>query len=249
MKIFYSGVCDKGAKRKINQDSIWMSSNQDNTMNLFVVADGMGGHFKGEYASQAIVEGLGKWAEAFYPEDYDKKFKKMMISLQNKILEVNKQIYQNYNQSQVCGCTCVVLFRYEDTYGIISVGDSRIYKKRGWKVQLLTKDDVWENQAKIRDRFSLKEIKEHPNFGKLLCAVGTSEDISLSVQTDILKKGDSFLLCSDGLYKYCDEKRFVKILKRTNVDNINISVKKLLKAVYDEGAGDNISIILIRCDL
>ena len=50
MKIFYSGICDRGSKRKVNQDSIWMSANRDNTMNLFVVADGMGGHSKGEYA-------------------------------------------------------------------------------------------------------------------------------------------------------------------------------------------------------
>ena len=172
MKLIYCGICDIGLKREKNQDSVFMCSKEE--MSLFVVADGMGGYANGEKASQAITDELKSWAEKFAPDMFDHNFSKMMISLRNKIEEINNRIYQELNLKQICGSTCILLFIYKDCYGIINVGDSRIYKKEGWKIRSVMKDDVWENRIDVKERFSNKEIMNHENYGKLLQAVGIS---------------------------------------------------------------------------
>lgn len=247
MDIVYSGICDIGLKRKVNQDSLLMAESRGQGMYLFAVADGMGGHSDGELASKAFTDGLRAWADAFQAEHYNKNFRNMMTSLQNKIEEVNKKIYMEYNQSQVCGTTCVVLLLYQGTYGVISAGDSRIYLRRGWSTVSLMMDDVWENQRDVQRALTAKQIQNHPNYGKLVNAIGTDREVSLSVRTDTLKKGDAFLLCSDGLYKYCPEKYFKRVLRGTVRENVKENVRNLVEKTHEQGAGDNVSVILVKC--
>ena len=109
------------------------------------------------------------------------------------------------------------------------------------------KDDVWENQLDVKEKYTKKEIMNHKNYGKLLQAVGIREAFSMTSKTDMLKKGDLFLLCSDGLYKVCKEKDIRRILKNISEDNILDSVKSLITKCYLEGARDNISIIIVKC--
>ncbi|MBQ9991565.1 MAG: serine/threonine-protein phosphatase [Lachnospiraceae bacterium] len=246
MKIVYSGSCDPGLKREVNQDSIVMFFEPKNQVALFAVADGMGGHSHGEQASHWISSGLKKWMDVFSPERYECSFAKMMRALQDKLEELNKEIFFQYNQNQVCGTTCVLLFIYRDSYGVINVGDSRAYHKQGRKVRVLTVDDVWENQRSIREHFSEREIAVHPNRGKLVQAMGTKEKIALSVKTDSLHQEEVFLLCSDGLYKYCPEKYYKKTVKGLSEKNMEEAAKKLMAKVYENGAGDNASFILIK---
>lgn len=247
MKLIYSGICDIGLKREENQDSICMYSGKNNEMSLFVVADGMGGHAEGEIASRTITDRLMEWSHRFVPDVFDGKFSKMMKSLENKIEEISREIYHNFNQTQICGSTCVLLFIYKEHYGIINIGDSRIYKKERWKIKSIMKDDVWENRADIKESMSQRDITNHVNYGKLLQAVGTKENILLSCKTDLLKSGDCFLLCSDGLYKFCTEKEMYRILKGVSESNIDESVKRILAKCYEAGAKDNISIIVVKC--
>ena len=246
MKIFYSGVCDSGLKRKNNQDSICMYLNKIEEAGLFVVADGMGGHAEGETASRTITDKLREWIHYFSADVYQGKFSKMMQSLENKIEEINREIFFKYNQTQICGSTCILLFIYKDNYGIINVGDSRIYKKAGWKIKSLMKDDVWENKLDVKEKYTKKEILNHKNYGKLLQAVGIRENMSLASKTDLLKQGDIFLLCSDGLYKFCKERDIQRILKRASEDNLKDSVNSLMAKCYEAGARDNVSIIIVK---
>lgn len=167
-------------------------------MSLFVVADGIGGYTGGEIASGTITAGFQNWAENFVPNFFDGIFSKMIKSLENKLEEISREIYHKFNQTQICGSTCILLFIYKGNYGIINVGDSRIYKKDGWKLKSIMKDDVWENRIDVKEGMSKKEIISHTNYGKLLQAVGIREDISIASKTDLLKAGESFLLCSDG---------------------------------------------------
>ncbi len=247
MEIVYSGICDIGLKRKVNQDSLLTAAKHGEDMYLFAVADGMGGHADGELASRALTEGMRIWADAFSAMQFDKDFRNMMISLQNKIEEINRKIYTEYNRSQVCGSTCMVLFIYRESYGVLSAGDSRLYLHRGFKTVSVMTDDVWENQSAVWENLTGKQIRSHPNYGKLVNAVGTQRNVSLSVKTDILKRGDTFLLCSDGLYKYCPEKYLKRILRGAAKDNVEGSVRELLEKVYEQGAGDNVSVILVKC--
>lgn len=247
MRIVYSGICDIGLKRENNQDSIFTYSGKDKDVSLFVVADGMGGYSSGELASQMITNKLSQWVEHFSIELYDGNFLKMMESLEHKLEEINSEIFFRYNQEQICGSTCILLFIYKEYYGIINIGDSRIYKKEGWKIKSLMKDDVWENSPDIQERFSKREIINHPNYGKLLQSVGTKENLALASKTDILRQGDTFLLCSDGLYKMCSEKKLAGMLQFVYESKVEKCVKKMLSACYKAGAGDNVSIIVVKC--
>ena len=247
MRIIYSGICDIGLKREKNQDSIYTYSGKNNDISLFVVADGMGGYASGELASQTITNGLSQWIDRFSPDLYHGNFSKMMESLENKLEEINREIFFNYNQKQICGSTCILLFIYKEYYGIINIGDSRIYKKEGWKIRTIMKDDVWENSPDVQQKFSKKEIINHNNYGKLLQSVGTKENLILTSKTDVLKQGDTFLLCSDGLYKMCSERVLARLLRMVSERNIEDLVKKMLAESYKAGAGDNVSIIVVKC--
>ncbi len=247
MKIIYSGISDVGLKRKINQDAIFFSTDREKKLYLFVVADGMGGHFNGEAASQTIVAGMRKWLDDLSKDHYDaKEFSEIMVSLRNKMEQINNEIYSKYNQQQVCGSTCVILVIYQNMYGVISVGDSRVYLKRGLKVKSLMEDDVWENQIAIRENMDIGTIKKHPNYGKLVYAVGPNKDVSISVKTDNLRPRDTFLLCSDGLYKYCEFRRIRKAMVSVKQSNLEKQLLGLVEDVYKRGAKDNISIIILK---
>ena len=247
MRIIYSGICDIGLKREKNQDSIYTYSGKNNDISLFVVADGMGGYASGELASQAITYKLSQWIDRFSIELYDGNFSKMMESLENKLEEINREIFFNYNQNQICGSTCILLFIYKEYYGIINIGDSRIYKKEGWKIRSIMKDDVWENSPDVQQKLSKREIINHNNYGKLLQSVGTKEHLVLTSKTDVLKQGDTFLMCSDGLYKMCSERILARILRGVSEKNADDSVKKMLEESYKAGAPDNVSIIVVKC--
>lgn len=245
--MIYSGISDVGLKRKINQDAIFFSSDKGEKLYLFVVADGMGGHFNGEVASQAIVAGMRNWLDDFSKDHYDaKEFSGIMVSLRNKLEQINDEIYSKYNQQHICGSTCVILVIYQNMYGVISVGDSRVYLKRGLKVKSLMEDDVWENQIGIRENMDIRIIKTHPNYGKLVHAVGINKDVSISVKTDSLRPKDTFLLCSDGLYKYCEFKRMKKAMASVKKSNLEKQLHGLVEDVYKQGAKDNISIIMSK---
>ena len=247
MKIVYRSFCDVGLKRQTNQDSIYTYANPQDNMYLFVVADGMGGHMQGEKASGAITGALSEWCASFDSKVYGFDFQRIVVALQNKLQEINGTIFKELNQTQVCGSTCVVLLIYKDCYATLSVGDSRIYQKRGFRFGPITEDDVWENQRKVRDNLTKKQILSHPDYGKLLLAVGVEETVSISRRTDVIKKGDAFLLCSDGLYKFCSENEMKKALKSAAEKNLNTMIERMVAEVYKRGAKDNISVILVKC--
>lgn len=247
MEIIYSGICDVGLKRRVNQDAILMLYNREKEIGLFVVADGMGGHTEGELASHTITEELKRWGDTVSPAYYGKSFNRMMEALRIKLAEISSDIFHKFNQNQVCGSTCVLLFIYQNNYGVLNVGDSRIYKKKGLRAQSIMTDDVWENQSRVRDHLSEIQIAAHPNYGKLLQAVGTKQRLNVSMKTDYLKRGDTFLLCSDGLYKYSSTVDIEKSLKWMTETNIKKKSERLIAKVYENGAGDNVSVVLVKC--
>lgn len=246
MAVIFSQKCDVGLVREINQDSVLCCSDSAKDIHLFVVADGMGGHTDGEKASNAITDGLKNWWNNFHPEDCDSDFRRIINAVQNCISVINSHIYEEYNKNTVCGSTCVVLLLYQGNYAVINAGDSHIYRKRGFRTEALMIDDTWENQVGIREAFSQAQLENHPNFGKLVNAIGTSADIKLSLKADVLEKKDTFLLCSDGLYKFCSEKKIKKIMSKFSSGNADACIDTLYSEVCNNGAGDNVSIIMVK---
>lgn len=244
MKLEFAAKSDIGKKREINQDSLCTYQGKD--AGLFVIADGMGGHINGEKASQKIVAELSNWWNSFSPVLFEYEFHKMLLSLEQVIEYANHCIYEEWNQNGICGTTVTVLFIYRNFYGIIYAGDSRCYFQHKRKWGQLTIDEVWENQSGISSRE--REIKDHPNRGKLVNAIGIKDSVQCRIQTDFIRDNTFFLLCTDGLYKHCQERLMKKALKKCkDKKSMEEELDSLIHAVYKNGAKDNISIIIIKC--
>lgn len=238
----YKGVCDIGLVRTINQDAIFMAAAGE--IGLFCVADGMGGHSHGERASREITDNMAGWWNDFREKDFDCDFSRMIYSLNQVLERANRNIRQQSGGREICGSTVVVLFVYRGRYGILSAGDSRIYRCDRTQVKQLTVDEVWENQINLAVSNRVK--RRHPNRGKLVNAVGISEDIRITSSTDQTQPGMVFLLCSDGVYKMCPERIIVKALRECRRKVLDSVLSKLVKQVYEGGAKDNASAILIK---
>jgi protein phosphatase len=247
MRVEFDGICDKGLEREINQDSIYMKSKGETT--LLVVADGMGGHVKGERASQEITDGFAKWYEAFDESTYEGDFNQMVDDINSLLNDINSTVYAFYDKYTICGSTVVALFIYQNQYAVLWAGDSRAYMKKGWCFKQLTTDDVWENQPEIKKNLPKKLIKDSVNLGKLVNSIGIYDKSNINVKTGTIKSGTRFLICSDGLYKMCSDPEIKEMMKSyIGNDTGKEQIKKYLDTVYKYGAGDNVSYIVAICN-
>lgn len=251
MKMTYSiksdFFTDAGLYRSRNQDSVL--SCIGNPVSVFCVADGMGGHMKGELAAQIITEGIQEWFSSFYEEKYACDFFKIVDDLEECLLSINNRIFTLYNREQICGSTVVVFLVYKIQYAVFSVGDSRIYRKRGFSFEQLTRDDTWQNTDVVKAMVPEEQQKNHPNYGKLVRAVGVSKNLVISRTTEKLKQGDTFLLCSDGIYRYCTEKELRRCCAKIVGNKQNTMAKRLdriRRRVEENGALDNLTAVLVR---
>lgn len=245
MKITFAAITDTGLKRDINQDSIYSYAN--GRIGLFCVADGVGGASHGEIASSMITAAMKEWTEDQAKSESSHDFTYMQDSLEKKLTEVNRQIYEKFKDTAVSASTAVILLIYENKSAILSIGDSRVYCLKGFTKKILTRDDVWENSYDVVSRLSPEEITKHPNRGKLLKAVGKQPKIVPEISTAVVKPRTRFLLCSDGLYKHCaEEEIFRQMWKAKRKAEFKESISRLVDTVYKNGASDNISIIIVE---
>lgn len=222
---------ETGLKRTVNQDSILSLYNQE--AGLFIVADGMGGHFRGELASGLLVDRYAQWWRSVEQCICGMKISEIVAELENLLKEVHKEIgvlYCKYGAQG--GTTLCLLLICKNYYVIMNVGDSRIYLCNAWKFRQMTVDDIWEKQ----DR----------HYGMLTQAVGMRNEIQPHIYTGKLGRADSLLLCSDGIYKYCEKRKLAWYMKQSHGEkNMGKIVGKFQKSVYQKGAKDNLSLILI----
>ena len=170
-------------------------------------------------------------------------------ALKAELHKLNKKIHTQLNRNQICGSTVIVLFLYKGSYAIVNAGDSRVYRLEGLKARSLMIDDIWENRNQEALKLTKEQQQKHPHRGRLVNAMGTTENVKLYTDAGALKKRDVFLLCSDGLYKYCDQKRINASLRWSILQDPKKRVKNLLEEVYKTGAKDNISIIIVKCNI
>ncbi len=244
MEFISSGISDAGNVRESNQDSFGIF--ESDMARLFVVADGMGGYKDGEKASRAVVDLMAGWWDGFCPDAYARDFERMLAAIEQVLGEANRVIFEGYNQDGICGTTVVILFIYQNRYGVIYAGDSRCYCLAGRRFRCLTIDEVWENQSGISGRECA--IANHPDRGKLVNAVGIRESVQCRALTGGLRGGETFLLCSDGLYKYCNERQIRRCMRRcANLAAMEGQLARLRGVVGENGAGDNVTVIAVRC--
>ena len=238
-------VCDRGLAREENQDAIYADHN--GKVGIFVVADGMGGHSRGEVASSSMVEGVKKWWQELNKEKLSLRAFDVIEQLAESIKNESKRLHNEFAMAEAHGgTTLVVLLVFEETYAVLSVGDSRVYKAQDKEMVQVNEDDVWENLPE-NSGLSYEEKICDSRFGKLTMAAVYDEPITVKVSKGILKKSDIFVVCSDGGYKYCYPKNLNKLVA---VKYENKPVERILsdvnKEIIKNGAGDNYSIIVCK---
>lgn len=232
------GICEKGPHREENQDRILMRSKGKS--GLFLVADGVGGSLDGQGASFYIAEQYETWWEEVFLKDTKKDFFPLFSDIKKLAEQINSELCWLHGTGSSCS-TLALLFIHKGIFGYLSSGDSRIYQCGGKEgTRQITRDDVWED--------GLGADGSTGNAGKIMSAVGGSETLDYSSATDQVHRGEVFLLCSDGVYKFLDEDVLAADLKRIYQSFFfkKGSVNALAKKVVDNDTKDNYSLIVLK---
>lgn len=234
-------VTDIGQKRQMNQDYIYCTENSVGSFpNLFIVADGMGGHKAGDYASRTCVDCV--------VESIKRSQRKTPISiLEEAINHANRQVLldsKTNSEYEGMGTTFVAAVIVEDVLYVANIGDSRLYVINEEGIRQVTQDHSLVEEMIRNGEIGRKEARLHPNKNIITRALGTGEEVLADYFEVELKKDDVILLCSDGLSNMMDDEDIMYVLRRYS--QIETAGDKLIEKANACGGKDNISIILIR---
>lgn len=230
---------DIGRKRNINQDTVcaWPAPH-GSLPNLFVVADGMGGHKAGDYASAYAVSTIGREVEM------DESTEPVKI-LTNAIKCANEEIFVKAQEEDYAGMgtTVVAATVIGDILYTANVGDSRLYLIRD-DIKQITKDHSLVEEMVRVGELKREEARFHPDKNIITRAVGADRDVLVDFFEVDLLKGDVILMCSDGLSNMVSDEDICKIIKKNN--NVDDMAEELIKVANHNGGKDNIGVVLVQ---
>ncbi len=232
---------DIGRKRKLNQDAVYTSEQPvGNLKNLFLVADGMGGHNAGDYASKMTLETMVEHI-AGSRETNPAKILEDAIAAANTL--VRNMAGQN-PELEGMGTTVVAASCEGETLHVANVGDSRLYIIREGKIHQVTRDHSWVEEMVRRGGLGREEARNHPDKNIITRAVGAEDTVRIDFFTVGLEESDMILMCTDGLTNMLEDEEILNILKISR--DIVEMAEELVRAANEKGGRDNISVILIE---
>ena len=225
-----------GLVRQGNEDSAFASAQ------LIAVADGMGGHAAGEVASRIAVQVLEKLAPTLTAQEIDEDSVEdlLMHSLHSIDAEI-AAVADEEIEKRGMGTTLTALLIRDNHIALLHVGDSRCYRLRGNTLEQLSNDHTVIQELLDQGAISQAEAADHPQRSMLTQALRGDGDVTPVLQMYEVKKGDRYLLCSDGLSGVLTDKEIKVGLKKSDKDE---AVKFLNDATYINGAPDNVTILI-----
>jgi serine/threonine protein phosphatase PrpC len=225
-----------GLVRQGNEDSAFASAQ------LIAVADGMGGHAAGEVASRIAVKVLEKLAPTLTAQEIDEDSVEdlLMHSLHSIDAEI-AAVADEEIEKRGMGTTLTALLIRDNHIALLHVGDSRCYRLRGNTLEQLSNDHTVIQELLDQGAISQAEAADHPQRSMLTQALRGDGDVTPVLQMYEVKKGDRYLLCSDGLSGVLTDKEIKVGLKKSDKDE---AVKFLNDATYINGAPDNVTILI-----
>lgn len=232
-------VTDIGKKRKLNQDYVYVSEKPiGNLPNVFIVADGMGGHNAGEYASKYAVETMIKEIQGCMEDDPIKV-------LGQAICTANAQVRCRASEDSHLygmGTTVVAAACFDHYIQVANVGDSRLYII-GKEVRQITMDHSLVEEMVRSGSITPSAARNHPDKNIITRAVGAQDVIEIDYFREEIRPGEFVLLCSDGLTNMLEDVEIGNIIGEDA--SIEEKAKRLVEAANDNGGKDNIAVILI----
>lgn len=225
-----------GLVRKINEDSCL----DDSARRLWAVADGMGGHTLGDFASQTVVEALAQIPSA-------DKLASVVADARIRLQAVNRQLRAEaaLRGAQIIGSTVVVLLAGDGYCGYLWAGDSRLYRYREGRLTLLTRDHSQVEELMSAGTITAEAAIHHPARNMITRAVGAADTLDLDEHILEISDGDMFLLCSDGVSNEVSEAEMRAALA---TGNCRQAAEVLIDIALNHGGSDNISAVVVRCD-
>lgn len=238
--IYSAAITNIGLKRNLNQDSYECSDVPVGPLpDLFVVADGMGGHKAGDYASRYTVDKLReKVARA--GEGTPREI------LEQALTEINtelREIADSSEEYQGMGTTCVAATLDGDKLMAANVGDSRLYLIRGETIRQITVDHSLVEEMVLAGGLTEKNARSHPDRNIITRALGADDRLEIDFFTELIKPGDRILLCTDGLTNMVEDDRILILVRRGAT--IEETARSLIEEANRSGGKDNITVILI----
>jgi serine/threonine-protein phosphatase Stp1 len=224
-----------GKIRGVNEDSVLDLGE----IGLWVVADGVGGADAGDYASQLIVQSLGRIAAPASAAAF-------IADVQRSLEGVNGRLREEAavaERGRLIASTVVCLLFFGDWYCCVWAGDSRIYRLRGDRLELMTHDHSEVQSLVDYGLITAEEARRHPSANVITRAVGAEDVLRLDAVEGPIEAGDAFLLCSDGLTKVVDDWEIgTAVAHRLPRD----AVQHLIQTTLDRGAPDNVSVAVVK---
>lgn len=228
------GLTHTGLVRKHNEDAFLDSG----AIGLWAVADGMGGHESGDYASQLIVDTL---AATKPPESASA----LLHDVKHRLDQVHlalQSVAASRGEGAVIASTVVVLMAHGQHFACVWAGDSRAYRCRGRTLQLLTKDHSYVQTLIDQGLLQPERAATHPYANVVTRAVGTEHGLDLDLVTGELAPNDRFLLCSDGLNRQVSDADIASVLATVTCEE---APEILIERALQFGARDNVTALVI----
>lgn len=238
MKAF--SITNIGMQRKVNQDYVYCSKDAIGSLpNLYIVADGMGGHKAGDYASRCCVESM-------IQEVKGDSLKSPVSILEHAIQKANETVLRESKKNveyEGMGTTVVVATIVDDTLHVGNIGDSRLYVIRD-RIEQITQDHSLVETMVRTGELMPEDARFHPNKNIITRALGTNEDVKADFFEVKLEKADTILLCSDGLSNMVEDREIERIVKETQ--DVEKASETLVELANQNGGTDNIAIVMIQ---
>ena len=238
MKSF--GLTDIGKKRKINQDYLFFSDEAVGCFpNLYIVADGMGGHRAGDKASSYSVT---RFVELARKTERELPF----LSMEKILKQVTKEVFQLSQREEEysgMGTTFVVATVVDKVVYVMNVGDSRLYYYDG-KLKQVTMDHSLVEELVRAGELNRLESRNHPQKNIITKAVGVSETIQPDFFMLDIEEGEKILLCSDGLTNMVDDEKLEEIMSEP--EELNQMAQECINEALFYGGLDNIAVVIAQ---
>ncbi|HUH03493.1 MAG TPA: Stp1/IreP family PP2C-type Ser/Thr phosphatase [Kofleriaceae bacterium] len=252
MKIRYAAKTDVGMKRTHNEDYFSLIEDEQ----LFIVADGMGGHASGEVASKMSAETIGEFyqrtredEDSTWPYKMDRSLSYIENRLVCGIRLANLRIFEMAQRDiryKGMGTTIVAALVCGDKIYLGHVGDSRCYRVRDGGIDQLTRDhSLLEDYKEAKPDMTEEEERNFPHKNVITRALGMRETVQVDIRGHQIKSGDVYILCSDGLSGMVSDDQMRGIV--SNSKSLERAVAELTDQGNRAGGTDNITTLLLQC--
>ena len=239
MKTF--SMTHTGRRRETNQDYMFASETAIGMLpNLFLVADGMGGHAAGEFASRFTVERVVEYIGGASPGE-------LVAVLKEAAIYANRLLFMEAEadaEKRGMGTTLVAAVCDGDQLHVANIGDSRLYVIGGGNIRQITRDHSLVEEMVRLGEMDKAHARFHPDKNVITRAIGVMSDVSVDFFETVVEPGDIILMCSDGLTNMVDDAQIAQIVSKPA--GLEEKAKKLVDSANENGGADNITVVLIE---